>query len=80
MIAPGGTLGGEVTSISKLEAQTVDATEQVTLTAPDGWGFKNGAWAWEDDEHLISPVLRDGDTTERMARCSVLLARCALIT
>lgn len=79
VIAPGGTLGGEVTSIDTLEAQTVDATEQATLTAPEGWGFKNGAWAWEDDEHLISPVLGEGDTTERIARCSVVLARCVLI-
>ncbi|MEJ7773379.1 MAG: hypothetical protein WKF72_01115 [Nocardioidaceae bacterium] len=76
---PAGTTGGEVTSIPALEAQTVDGTQQVTLTAPAGWGFRVRAWMWEDDNHLISPVIRDGDGGERMARCSAQSARCVLI-
>ncbi|MEP9361614.1 hypothetical protein ABLE68_01525 [Nocardioides sp. CN2-186] len=79
VIAPGGTLGGEVTSIRSLEAQTVDATEDTTLTAPEGWGFRTLAWAWEDDEHLVSPVVTDDGQTQRITRCSVLLARCVLV-
>ncbi|MGH3116025.1 MAG: hypothetical protein ACRDQ2_02720, partial [Gaiellales bacterium] len=72
-----GTTGGEVTSIPTLEAQTVDGTEQATLTAPDGWGFRVRAFVWEDDDHLISPVV--GDAGERMVRCSVRPGRCVLI-
>jgi hypothetical protein len=72
-----GTLGGEVTSISTLEAQTVDGTQRTTLTAPAGWGFRVQAYVWEDDDHLVSPVVGDGG--ERMARCSVQAGRCVLI-
>jgi hypothetical protein len=74
---PAGTTGGEVTSIATLEAQTVDGTQQATLTAPDGWGFRVRAWVWEDDDYLVSPVVSDGG--ERMARCSAQTARCVLI-
>ncbi len=76
---PLGTLGGEVTSISTLQAQTVDGDQQGTLTAPDGWGFRVLDWAWEDDAHLVSPVIKDGGRGERMARCSVESADCVLI-
>jgi hypothetical protein len=72
-----GSIGGEVTSISTLEARTVDGTQQATLTAPAGWGFRVAAWVWEDDDFLVSPVVRDG--RERMARCSVQQSRCVLI-
>ncbi len=74
--APGST-SGEVTSISALRAQSVDGTGRATLTAPDGWGFRVREWAWEDDDHLVSPVVGDGG--DRMARCSVRSARCVLI-
>ncbi len=74
-----GTTGGEVTSVQTLEVQTVDGTQRATLTAPEGWGFRVRSWAWEDDGHLVSPVLRVGDGGERMARCSVQPARCVLI-
>jgi len=74
---PEGTTGGEVTSIRSLEAQRVDGTGQVTLSAPDGWAFRVRAYAWEDDDHLVSPVV--GARGERMARCSVGLARCVLV-
>jgi len=76
---PAGSTGGEVTSIPKLEAQTVDGTQQATLTAPDGWGFRVRAWVWEDDDYLVSPVVSDRDGGERMARCSAQTARCVLI-
>jgi hypothetical protein len=72
-----GTTSGEVTSIPALEAQTVDASQQATLNAPAGWGFRVRAWVWEDDDHLVSPVVGDGG--ERMARCSVKSAGCVLV-
>jgi hypothetical protein len=75
-----GTEGGEVATFFTLEAQTVDGTQEATLTAPDGWGFRVRSWEWEDDGYLVSLVARDGDGGgERMARCSVQLARCILI-
>ena len=77
---PLGVMGGEVTSIPTLEAQSVDGAERVTLDAPDGWGFRVLAYAWEDEQHLVSPVVRDdGSGGERMARCSVASARCVLV-
>jgi len=75
--APLGTLGGEVTALPTLEAQSVDGDGRTTLTAPDGWGFRVMDWVWEDDRFLVSPVV--GDAGERMARCSVQPARCVLI-
>ncbi|MFC4783934.1 hypothetical protein ACT8ZV_05635 [Nocardioides sp. MAHUQ-72] len=75
-----GLMGGEVTSVATLEAQSVDGAQRVTLDAPDGWGFHVMAYAWEDEQHLVSPVVRDsGDGAERMVRCSVVSARCVLI-
>ena len=76
-----GTTGGEVTSIPTLEVETVEGTQRATLTAPDGWGFRVRAWEWEDDDQLVSPVVRDGGRGgERMVRCGVQPARCVLIT
>jgi hypothetical protein len=76
-----GSLGGEVTSIRSLEAQSVDATQSATFTAPAGWGFRVQQWVWEDGDHLVSPVIADGgDRADRMARCSALAGRCVLIT
>ena len=74
---PAGTTGGEVTEISRLEAQTIDGTQRATLTSPPGWHFRVRSWAWEDDGHLVAPVTGDGG--ERMARCSVQSAHCVLI-
>jgi hypothetical protein len=74
-----GTMGGEVTSVSMLEVQTVDGTQRATLSAPDGWGFRVRSWMWEGEDHVVSPVVRDGEGGERMARCSVQPARCVLI-
>ena len=77
---PPGTTGGEVTAISALEVQTVDGTDHATLSAPPGWGFRVRAWAWEDGEHLVAPMVREGGgDRERMARCSVQPARCVLV-
>ncbi len=76
--APGST-GGEVTSIPTLEVQRVDGTQPATLSAPKGWGFRVREWVWEDDDHLVSPVIRDADGSERMARCSTQRPRCVLI-
>ncbi|GAA2145489.1 hypothetical protein GCM10009844_20270 [Nocardioides koreensis] len=74
---PAGTTGGEITAIPTLRTQAVDGSRQATLSAPDGWAFRVRAWAWEDDDRLVSPVVRDG--AERMARCSVRAARCVLV-
>jgi len=77
---PAGTTGGEVTAIPTLETGAVDGTQQATLAAPDGWGFQVRAWAWEDEDHLVSPVVRDGGNgAERMARCSVRSNQCVLV-
>ena len=73
-----GTTGGEVTAVAELQARSVDGGQRVTLTAPASWGFRTRAWAWESDEHLVSPVVGDGGG-ERMARCSVRLVSCVLV-
>lgn len=76
-----GSLGGEVTSIRSLQAQSVDGTESTTFTAPAGWGFRVQQWVWEDGDLLVSPVIASGgDRGDRMARCSALAGRCVLIT
>ncbi len=74
-----GTTGGEVTAIRELEVQALDGTRRATLTAPKGWGFRVRAWEWEDDDHLVSPVVAEGDGPERLARCSARSARCVLV-
>ncbi len=75
-----GTMGGEVTSTSSLEAQTLDASRQATLTPPVGWGFRVLGWAWEDDDYLVSPVVESaGSGTGRLVRCGVQQGRCVLI-
>lgn len=73
-----GSMGGEVTALATLEAQRIDGTERATLTAPDGWGFQVMTWAWEDDRHLVSPVV-DGAGDQRLARCRLPSGRCVLI-
>jgi hypothetical protein len=78
--APEGSLGGEVTQIHTLEVQAVDSTEVSMLKAPKGWDFRVQAWAWEDDDHLVAPVVgRGGARAELMARCGVQPASCVLI-
>ncbi len=75
-----GSLGGEVEAVGSLEVERVDGSQQSTLTPPDGWSFSVHAWVWEDDDHLVSVVIREGgERGERMARCSPQLARCVLI-
>jgi hypothetical protein len=74
---PPGSTSGDVTSISSLKVESIDGTQRLTLAAPDGWGFMVREYAWEDDDHLVSPVV--GDEGERMARCSVEAGRCVLI-
>jgi hypothetical protein len=74
-----GTTGGEVTTIGSFEAQPVGGSDRSTLAAPDGWAFAVRRWAWEDDDRLVSPVVRDGDGAERVARCSVRAGRCVLV-
>lgn len=76
---PGGTTGGEVTSVPSLEVQTLDGDQQGTLTAPAGWRFKVRTWVWEDDDHLVSTVWSTDVRRERMVRCSPQQARCVLI-
>jgi hypothetical protein len=77
---PEGSLGGEVTTLSSLQVQTLDGDEQLTLNAPSGWAFRVQDWTWEDDQLLVSPLLRaDGSPGERLARCSVEAGRCVLI-
>ena len=76
---PPGSTGGEVTSIGSFEVQPVGGSDTTTLAAPDGWGFQVRAWAWEDDDRLVSPVVRDSNGAERMARCSVRAGRCVLV-
>jgi hypothetical protein len=77
--SPAGTLGGEVASVATLSAQAVGAGDEIVLDAPDGWGFANGSWTWEDDETLISVLLPDGgaeSTDAQLVRCSVTLEAC----
>lgn len=74
---PFGTTQGDVFEIPTLQVQTVADGEPVTLDAPSGWGFQTRAWTWEDDGHLIAPVLAAEE--ERMARCDVEAARCVLV-
>ncbi len=77
---PPGTLGGEVTTVATLEAQRVDGSDHVALSAPDGWAFRVGQWAWEDDDYLVATVTSDGGSGEdRMARCLVASASCVLV-
>lgn len=74
-----GTLGGEVTTLSSLGVQALDGTGRARLDAPDGFGFEVMRWAWEDDDHMVVPVLRERDRLERIARCTPAPARCVLI-
>lgn len=77
---PAGSLGGEVMALATLEIQTVDAAQQATLSAPDGWAFRVHSWTWEDDDYLVAPLVRaNGEPGERLARCSAQTAECVLL-
>ena len=77
---PRGAMGGEVTTVATLEAESVDGSRHVELTAPPGWDFRVLSYVWEDEDHLVSPVLADDAAGgERMVRCSVDTPRCVLI-
>ncbi|MCW2796043.1 hypothetical protein [Nocardioides sp.] len=77
--SPAGTLGGEVPSVATLSARPVGSNDEVVLQAPEGWGFANGTWRWEDDETLVS-VLQPADGAEptdaQLVRCSVAVGAC----
>lgn len=75
--SPAGTLGGEVTSTSTLKAQVIGEAAEVTLSAPDGWGFASTTWTWEDDRTVLSVLLpTQGTTSPRLVRCDVTLVQC----
>lgn len=77
--SPPGTLGGEVTEVSTLRARPVAGGAEILLTAPQGWGFANGRWTWENDETMISvllPTTGTKQTDARLVRCSVTLGAC----
>ncbi len=75
--SPSGTLGGEVTATATLRAQTIGELDEITLTAPDGWGFSSGTWSWENDTTVLSVLLPlRGTRSPRLVRCEVTLARC----
>jgi hypothetical protein len=57
----------------------VNDSGEAVLLPPDGWAFRVMAWAWEDDDHLVSPVVRDGGDADRMVRCGVQSGVCVLI-
>jgi hypothetical protein len=80
--SPAGTLGGEVTSVATLRAQPVGESDEVTLDAPEGWGFAYGTWAWEDEETMIAVLLPNGaagGAGAGLARCSVALVKCRVL-
>ena len=76
---PEGSIGGEVAAIRTLELQAVDSTEVSMLKAPNGWDFLVSTWTWEDDDHLVAALGRDGMPANGMARCGVRPARCVVI-
>jgi hypothetical protein len=75
--APFGTTQGEVTEIGSLRAGSVDGSQLTTFTPPDGWAFKVQQWAWENDDDLVSAVVKG--RTERLVRCSLLTESCVLV-
>jgi hypothetical protein len=74
-----GSLGGEVSAVSELRVQRLDGSDSGTLTPPDGWWFRPGAGAWEDDDHLVATVVADGSENERMVRCRPATEECVLL-
>ncbi len=63
--------------MATLSAQEVGADDEVVLDAPEGWGFANGTWTWEDDETLVAVLLPDAEGTDaQLVRCSVTLEAC----
>ncbi|KQW53775.1 hypothetical protein ASC77_05845 [Nocardioides sp. Root1257] len=77
---PAGSLAGEVEGVSTLQLQTVGGTARTSLAAPRGWLFQALRWSWEDDDHLVSVLVRDdGSSDQRLARCSASAGRCVLV-
>ncbi len=77
---PRGTFGGETDSVPALQLQAVGGDDRHAFAAPEGWAFRVLTWSWEDDDHLVSAVVRsNGDPGERLVRCSVEVGRCVLI-
>jgi hypothetical protein len=75
-----GTLGGEVAAVIELQVQRLGGSGRSTLRPPGDWLFRVSSWAWEDDDYLVSPVIRDdGSPGERLVRCSPIAGRCVLI-
>jgi hypothetical protein len=73
---PAGTLGGEVTTVSTLNAQRLDGTGSTTLRLPKGWDFEVANWSFEDDTYLVA-VVNDG-RGEALARCRVADGTCVV--
>ncbi len=74
-----GQLGGEVSGIAELRVQRLDGSDPGTLTPPEGWLFRPGAGTWEDDDHLVTAVVKDGGEGERMVRCRPATEECVLL-
>ena len=77
---PAGTFAGEVEGVSTLELQALGGVARTPLPAPRGWIFQGIRWSWEDDDHLVSVLVRDdGSGAQRLARCSASAGRCVLV-
>lgn len=74
---PPGTLGGEVGAVDGLDVRRLDGSGAGTLTPPAGWAFRAMSWTWEDGDHLVAAVVKDGE--ERMVRCSPAAQSCVLL-
>lgn len=74
---PLGTTQGDVFAVPTLQARELTGTEPVTITAPDGYAFTAGRWAWEDDDHLVATIV--DEQGERMTRCVLPSARCVVL-
>lgn len=75
--APAGSLGGEVTVVTTLNAQEIGSNDEVVLQAPEGFGFAANTWAWEDEEYLIAALLPDRRREDpQLVRCSVTVGAC----
>lgn len=74
---PSGTLGGEVASLSTLEAASARSGDRVTVSAPDGWAFRVHQWTWESDDFFVAVVT--DEQSDRLTRCSPATGRCLLV-
>lgn len=72
---PAGTTGGDVTEVADLLVE-VGYGDGERMSAPEGWAFKTRMWQWEDDRHVVAPVVSTSgdDQDERMVRCQVEVA------